>query len=529
MGKLRTSNLIVMDIGRQRVTAVDVNISRQGVRVVTMCSVDVPPDVDTSDDEWFGRWIGRTLEEHKFGNHPVVCTIPRHLVGMKRLLLPSDDPGELPGMVRLELVDQLPFTDGESVMDYAILGDRDKQTEVIAAAVRQVVVDRYQALAKEMGRKFAGLSLRPLATAALIADRASDVSGALLALDLREHGSMEVVIEWGGRIRFARAAEVLEIDQLGDHHAQAERLATEARRSWMSYRVTEDSPDVARVIVIGADGVAGGVAEEVRRELKRPTEVLLSRAEVTGETAELEAAWPLVGVALERFEGRDSINFLSPKQPPDIAARRRVRWLGAAAALVIFGLFGWQVTHDQLSQLDERIEELETRQRELFPAYARLHRQRRQLEHLDRWTDAEFVWLDHLTYITDALPTPSDAILGSLVATMGDPRISFDRNRKTWQDVISLASIQMAGVARNRVIADQIRGALVDNELYQAMPVGSDASVRSDAYPEAFSIRIITDRRSPYVDEGNDPSRADAGRERATVADADDSVDGGGS
>ncbi len=492
----KVSRFIAIDLSSDHFTAVQLTASHSGVKVGARISTDIPADIEPSDDEWLGKWIGRTLEEHRFSRVPVVFVVPRQSVGLKHLVLPSTRVDELPGMVAIKLAGQLPFPAAGSIIDYAVLRESEGESEVMAAAVRHELTDRYQALARAGGLKIDRIALRPLATAALAADLSRQRSGSLLAIDLCRYGEVELVVVCDGQVRFARAAEVIAASEQVDRHEEARRLATEAKRSWMSYRATEDSPDVEHILIIGSDGLAGGVAGEVRSALDRPTEVLLNHPKVSGETSTLGSIWPLVGIGLERVEGLDDVNFFRPKQAPDLAALRRQRVLaGVAVAVVVLGTV-WSLANWHLRRLRAELDALDAIARQEWPNYLQFERTRFRLEHLARWEKAQFNWLDHLAFISERLPATSQVILGSFGASMSDPVIRWKNGE--WSAPGALAQIQFNGAAVSRPIADAIRLAFVEEHVYETTPIGTDTSSSDKAYAEAFALRLSTLRRSPY-------------------------------
>ncbi len=506
----RVSRFTAIDLSSDQFTAVHLTAARSGVKVGARVCLDIPPDIEPSDDEWIGKWMARTMKEHRFGPGPVVFVVPRQSVGLKHLVLPSTRLDELPGMVAIKMAGQLPFPAAGSIIDYAAVRESEDESEVIAAAAREELIDRYKSLAKAGGFKIDRIALRPLATGALIAEMSRERSGSLLAIDLRRYGEVELVVACDGRVCFARATEVISASEKVDRHEEARRLATEAKRSWMSYRATEESPDVEHIVVIGNDGLAGGVATEVRTLLGRPTEVLLSHPKVSGDTATLGPAWPLVGVGLAAAEGADSIDFFQPKKAPDLAAHRRQRVLAAIAAIIIVLGSIWTAGNMHLRRLEGQLQSLTNEKEDLLPAFLRYEHDRLRLEHLSRWEKARFDWLDHLAFVSEHLPQTQEAILGSFSASMNEPVMR--RKDGKWLAVETQASLQFSGAAVTRPIADAIRAAFVSLDAYRTEPIVADTSSNDKTYTEAFGLRLVTPLLRPPAPNGaSQPLASNAG------------------
>ncbi len=484
-------DFIAVDLGREFLSAARVLIKGGRVVIGGSVSTDVPADVDPSDEEWLGRWLSTTFNEHRLGKAPLVFVVPRHLVGMKRFSLPSVEADELPDMVRIELEGQLPFSVDESVIDFAVLKQGDGRSEVVAAAIRTATLERFRKIAEAAGYRLARVTVRAFGTAAILDDPARPTSGAVLGLDLRAFGEVELVVSHEGMLRFARGAELLSLTEDVDHEEEARQLATEAKRSWMSYRLNDNAPDVTRVMVMGAHSVAEGVAMEVRQSLDRPAEVFAGHAAVTGAVEDLGSGWSLAGLGVEYVQGRDVLNFVTPKMPPDLAARRRVRILGAFAAVFFALLAAWQLSHVHLGRLEAQKSALEAEWNDLEPKVQRLQRREAQLEHIEQWGRTQVRWLDHLEYLTQRLPGPEQVLLGSLVFNNGRPRIeATTRGGKVSWSVQQDAAIVFSGAAVNREIADSLRLLLVSDPVYRTQPVGSDSVSADDRYRESFSLRL---------------------------------------
>lgn len=516
----RGSRFVVIDLSNDQFMAVQIAVAAQTVRVGARVCVDLPADIESSDDEWLGKWLARTLEAHRIGRMPVVFLVPRQSVGLKHLDLPTTRIDELPGMVALKMAGQLPFPADGSIIDYAVVSQQQGRSHVVAAAVRHELIERYKALARFGHLKIDRIALRPLATAALAAEFSRGRSGSLLAVDLRRFGEVEIVVMSEGVVRYARAAEVVSASEEVDRHEEARRLATEAKRSWMSFRGTEESPDLQHVIIMGPDGLAGAVAEEVRASLGRTTEVLFTHPKVRGDAATLDCLWPLVGVGLERVEALDGVNFLHPKRAPDLAARRRQRALaGVAAAVVVLGA-AWTMGNQHLRRLEGRLASLQAQSKELLPGFLDHERNRLRLEHLERWEKAQFNWLEHLAYVSDHLPPTDQAILGSFSASMTEGALRWRDGQ--WSAATPFASLQFNGAAISRPIADAIRFSFVNEKTYETTPIGTDTSSNDKTYTEAFNLRLRTTRSTPYE------SSADLPQPRAVESAAPASADEAG-
>ncbi|MBL1216352.1 MAG: hypothetical protein D8M59_02535 [Planctomycetes bacterium] len=509
--------LIVADVGGEVLSAVQLDVKRNAVVLQRHLSVPIPESVDIAVPSAVGRWMGQVLTEYGFDRLPLVLTAARGAVGLKRLELPPCSPDELPPMVAIRMSGQLPFDASSAVIDYAVLGAAHEAAEgrqaVIAAGIPEAVVDRYREIADASGYKLARIALRPLATAALCSDRARAIEsgGALLAVDVRDTGSVEVVVEYGSGMRFARGVDLRIIDEADptDREQLVRRIAIEVQRSWMSYRVTEDSPDVECVIITGPDELAAGVARQVQTTLERQADVLQSSTAVEGNTEGVGSCWPLIGVGIQYLEGRDFIDFLHPKQAPDHAARRRQRLLGAAGIVIVASVVAWQIGHVMLGRLSDDLAAIKQTYDELAPQRVEVIRQRLRLEHVRRWEAARIDSVSQMEHVLTLLPDPNQLILGSFSFAQESDGIGWDRRAGRWDqgaEAEPVALIQFGGVAVDRRVADGLRATLLKDAVYTLVsPIGSDGPAPSDTYDEKFGLRLMTSAKTV----GDDAERED--------------------
>ena len=94
--------------------------------------------------------IAKVFKELKLGKHSVITYIPRHLVNVRILELPSTDPDEIKDMVNLQVGKQTPYSKEEIVSAHKII-DTEKEGYIKAMLViakRNIVTDRVEALEK---------------------------------------------------------------------------------------------------------------------------------------------------------------------------------------------------------------------------------------------------------------------------------------------------------------------------------------------------------------------------------------------
>lgn len=524
-----TRNAIAIDLGRRRLRAVQAAaVARRGVRVGRVVVADVPTDLNLDDPAAAGRWLAERLAAAGFSRGPATISVGREHVILKRIILPTVDPAELPDMTRLAMQRELPFDAETAVIDFVAVERHEASTTVLAVAVPRKQIEFVQQVMDEAGLKVQRIALRTMGAAALmnllvepqtISVRVEDVgrvadesesapvadsvraseAPATLAVDVVGEG-VEFCVLSEGSIRFSRAAEV---PAPQDALAMAEAVVTEARRTWMSYRSGDDSGGIGQAVIMGDRRVAEYAAGPVGEMLKMPVKVLREHpcVEIDERTApgegppDLSRVWPLVGLLLEGESSVERIDFLHPRKTPDVGARTRQRRLLAAAAAVVIGGVAFTLMRNDLQSLQSRVSTLASTNKSDDAAYARSFRDAYKLAHLEQWQSVHVDWLDHAMFLAKVAPPPEQIVLDSWTGTLEFRGVTYDRRSNRWS-AGHQATIVIDGEARNRATADAFRGALIQNPIYAASTTGADAR-GGKRMPFGFTYRLRTQAAAP--------------------------------
>lgn len=515
---------------------------------------DVPVDLNLDDHSAVGAWLAKSLREAGItaGWASATFSIGREHVGLKRITLPTTDPVELPEMTRLAMQRELPFDAESAIIDFVVVERHETSTTVLAVAVPRTRIESLQAVAAAAGLKVRRIALRTMGAAALMNTllethstgvRVEDVGRvredvaasagaagqtppsspppppplATLAIDVVGEG-VEFCVLSEGSIRFSRAAEV---PAPQDELAIAEAVVTEARRTWMSYRVGDEAGGIGEAVIMGDRRVAEYAAGPVGEMLKMPVRVLRehphiehapsgkssgdgSRSGSEGAEGDLSRVWPLVGLLLEEETQGERIDFLHPRKAPDVGARTRQRRLLVAAAIIAVGGVAFTVMRMDLRSLRARAESLVQQRDQGANAFARAYRNTYKIEHLRQWSSVHVDWLDHAMFLAQVAPPPTQIVLDSWSGTLNFPGVTFDAKSFKW-GAEHQATIVIDGEARNRATADAFREALIQNPIYAASTTGADAR-GGKRMPFGFTYRLRTRAAAPEDSTRETPS-----------------------
>ena len=515
-------NVIAIDVGRRRFRALLAARGRGAIKVRRALVDDVPDTLNFDDPNAVGQWVAERMRAAKFPRGDASIAIGREHVGLKRITLPTIDDSELPDMTRLAMQRELPFDAESAVIDFVPVERGPTSTTVLAVAVPQPVIDFATTMAKAAGLGIERITLRTMGAAALLntmdagqgfsildfglrrsprpttngdpksgAHAPASASG--LAIDLTGEG-VEFCMVVDGAVRFSRAAEV---PQPQDQLAIADAVVTEARRTWMSYRVGDDSAGVGEALVMGDRRVSTYASGPLAEMLKVPVKVLESHPRIDAGNHDMDHFWPLAGLLLEPAIGGELIDFASPRKAPDVAAKtRQRRLLVACVAVVMLGAM-YTLARIDLQSKRRTVDDLESQRSSMEPQFVRFWRDSYKLEHLRQWESVHVDWLKHATYLANPAisPPPDQVVLDSWFGSLNFQGVSYDKKTGKWSTDDQI-TIMIEGEARDRQTADAFREALVRASVYNTSTTSADGK-GGKRMPFGFTYRLRTKIGSP--------------------------------
>lgn len=532
---------VAINFENDRLVGVMANAADARVVIKGWLTAVRPDSVPANDPAAIGKWLGEELE--KAGMLRVarrgrcIFCVPRGEVVLKRITFPPGvTPAELPAMVRLQMVRQLTVSPESAAIDFAEIPSAGSGhtanlaaqtgTTVLAGALQGDLLEWRRRVAAGAGFKLGRVALKSAGAAALLAELSQRRGGAVMGIAVG-CGSTEFVIVEDGQLVFARATDLVRPERAasagGEEALFAEKVAVEAKRTWMSYRATPDAPEIDAVIVLGDDALARLVAERCTESLELPAEAAafpeFIEAPSSMPEADRAAVAPLVGLVAEPVIGRPTLDFLHPRKAPDLAAVRRQRvLLGGLAAILVFG-GGYTAMELSLAAKEQELESLKEAWARQSDDYAKYVLAKAKVEHIERWAANHVDWAAHLRLLNDQLPDPRVAQLDELAGRSIDvveyqAKSSRDPySESAWTSRLQ-AMFTLAGRMKERAVADTLRSRLAGDERYRLDSKGAD-------FPDRFDWRLTTMMRSP------DEADAVKGEERAPGKDAPAKREGG--
>ena len=491
----------VLSLESDRLAVVVGSAGPGGVSVTHWLTAIRPDEVDPASPASYGAWVRRTLDDSGIRTKRFLIAEPRRNAVLKRLRLPrpSDAVVDIAAMVRLQMSRQLTMPADETVVDFVELNGREGESiEVLAGAIPATRLAFAREVCEAAEIRAIGVTLRCWGSAAMFR-AASDRSGILLGISLGS-ASIEYVLMDRGHMIFSREAELT--DTKGDpwsdaDEALAAQAVVEAKRTWMTQRVTGDMEPIERVAVLGNGDLARAVANGCADELSLPVETIPPPTRVSlppeSGAARFSTMAPLIGL-LDMPAG-ELLDFAHPRRTPNTSAEsRRKLVLGAAAAVVVLAL-GIVVGDRKLDSLRDELASIQSRQSDASGEYLEFLRDDARVRHIDRWLEGDVDWLAHLTWLSGRLPPPGQMLLDDLEGIV-DAEVLYTQKRKgylqpsdDWR-VRRRVSIPLSGSVSDRVVANALRETLIQQSIYGVKNTSPDT-------PGRFDLELTTDAASP--------------------------------
>lgn len=497
--------MLVFDLEGDRLLAVEAEVSGGGVRVRRAVQADRPPSA-ADDPGTIGRWIRGVLDDSSFRAKTAIFSVSRGEALIKRLEAPAAtlSPAERHEMIRLQMARQASLTSADSVIDYVSMGEAGDDGAVSAAAMPAERVAWRREVAKAAGLKLAGIRLRSAGVRALLR-RAQHDRGSTLVI-APGLGSLELLVIVGGRLVFSRSIDAplpTTTEKRAIEHF-AERVAVEASRTWVSYRVSPEGEEVERLVVLGAEPMARVLADAASERLELPGEVVTpgDLLDADGDIAPgvLTASIPLAGLLLCGAMKIPVLDFANPTAAPDTTAKLRQAVLAGVFALIVLTGAGYFFAQQKLDDERRALAAVRTAHDKAQGRYVEAQLAGARIGHMRAWTDRSIDWAGHLARVVSLMPPATESVL-TKVGVECSHAVDFKsgaqlNDQAAWTSREGVA-FAISGRVRQRDYAQAYRERLLETGLYAVESQGPEVEDR-------FAFQIVTGEATP------DPPKPDA-------------------
>lgn len=167
-------------------------------------------DISGKSEEDISAIIKDTLHKQKIKKTNTILVIPRGLVTVRYLQLPTTNPNELDNMVDMQVVRQIPYTREEMVYDYYIIGlTEEGYTKVLLVIAHRDIISKYLRILEKVGIVPDSIELDSLAIVELCKflnmELPEEKPVAILDID---YANTNIVVIQGGFPTFTRAVSI---------------------------------------------------------------------------------------------------------------------------------------------------------------------------------------------------------------------------------------------------------------------------------------------------------------------------------
>lgn len=493
-----TQGTLIFDLEGDRLLAVEASVVKGRARVSRAVTVATDLEGGERDDpESIGRWLRGVLDEHGFRARRAIVSVSRGEALIKRLEIPAGSLSatERHELIRLQMTRQASLSSTESVIDYIRTdgeGEPGATHLVTAAAMPAERVEWRKKIARAAGLKLAGIRLRSAGVRAVLASVGENLRPVLVIAP--GYGSFELLVIESGRLVFSRSIDATLPTETDRETLEvfADRVAVEASRTWMSYRVSPEGDEVERLVVLADRSLGEAIAEAVSERLELPAEILtpgdLFDAEEGIDRSVLTPAVPLAGLMLCGPLGVPVLDFANPAAAPDTRAVLRQAVLGGVLLLILVGGAGYLLANRELGRQRAALEILRQENEKAVDRYVAAQLEGARLGHIKAWTDSPVDWLAHLDAIVGMMPDPTQAALAELGVTVSQRarfRPGAQLNDDSAWDADAVVVVRLTGGVRDRTRAQAFRQRLLDAGVYRVESMGPELEDR-------FSLQIST-------------------------------------
>lgn len=370
-----------IEIGAQALKAL--RLERQGDQVQIADFSYIPhkkvlstPDVDS--DEVIRLAIGQFVSQRPdLGDGAVVVSVPGNAAFARFAKLPPVEPKKVPDIVKFEAVQQIPFPIDEVEWDFQTFASPDSpDVEVGIFAITKANIAGRIALYREIGLFPDGVTLAPVSTFNAMQydlDLGEDVPG-IIILDIGTTSTDLIIAEegrtWvrtfpsGGhtftealietfKLTYSKAEKTKAEAQTSKYRRQIlnalrpvfSDLAQEVQRSIGYYQSTHPNANLTKLVGVGSTfklpGLRKFLSQQLQMEVVRLDE--FQKIKPSGRGAELFSNHAVnfasaYGLALQGLGLADiDVNLIPVSVVRDRLWANKIKWFGAAAALVVFG------------------------------------------------------------------------------------------------------------------------------------------------------------------------------------------------
>ncbi len=262
---------VIVEIGTEWVKAAHIKSGLfGGSTVANLQIIEIP-----KGEQSLNALLQPIIRMLTLGRHPIFLLLPRNLVTVRILRIPSADPDEVDRMVRLQASRQTPYSKEEVVYASRII-DTDEQgySKVMLIIARRGLIDERTQALQQAGAQVAQVGVSTEGTCAWFARSATAqaVSGITGLVDI-DAATSEISVFHHGKLAFTRNILIGANQLLEEPEKWQTELNREIQESLDRYRSENPSDNVTTMILTGARSGRNAMQESLGKTLRMPVSV----------------------------------------------------------------------------------------------------------------------------------------------------------------------------------------------------------------------------------------------------------------
>jgi len=331
-------NILVIEIGQQNLKiAASSSPQRGSLKNLYFSS----KSIGSLDDQVISKLIVDVLGGWRIKPTRIILSLPRNLVAVRNLMLPSKDKNELSKMVALHVVKVLPYKKEEMVTAYSVLEQTETgYSQILLSAVHRNTLNRHLKIITDAGFLVDKVYLSSCGIRDYMLTVRKNVikkGGIYITVDVDAEYS-DFIVYSKDKLLFTRSI-IIGAMQL-DNEAERSRFIKEIKQTIIIFKSEMENKKLQKIFMSGATSHIKNYEENLAQQLELPLEIIPPDEEVvksdkieTTRNISLTACHQLLSEAPER------ISFFVPELQVNRVFKEKIANLIVAGSLMVYILF----------------------------------------------------------------------------------------------------------------------------------------------------------------------------------------------
>lgn len=269
----RPRTVVALEWGSGWVKVAQVAVGAKGKQLIRLDAREIP------SSEELPKIIRELLKDGKNGSDykdPILISLPRNLVTLKHLRLPSSDPVELKEMIGLQVTRQTPYSRDEVITNFQMVGTpQDGFTDVILVIVNREVSGKCVKVLEDAHLKVEGIRLSSFGILHLCrmmqGPSSGEGEGSMAVVDIDSDFSDFIVVS-DGQLVFTKVM-FIGTRKLGEgEETWIEKFREEMRSAIDIYENERIGKRIGKVIITGAEVESDRWDQSLAEQIDLPVE-----------------------------------------------------------------------------------------------------------------------------------------------------------------------------------------------------------------------------------------------------------------